>query len=393
MLDRRSIPLFLTTFLLTSGYGFLYSLLAVIRDDFGLSETEIGVLGATGFIAGFCAQVSLSRYADRGHTRIMLMTGLAFAMLGNLGMVLATDLSGFLASRACLGLGAGTFAPAVRRLVILSDPERAGERLGLMASFDMAGFISGPVLASILYEAFGLQAAFGVLVILLGLLVVPVLRVPFDESPVEPTEMTETPSDGPIRLLLSRAPIRGVLLCTLAFYTTVGVFEAIWAVFLDDLGASQRFIGATLSIFSIPMLIFPAMAGRLAQRIGPLKVAAMSIGFAIPCMVLYGHLTGLYVLAALVLIHAVADAFTMPSLQVGIALASPREHLASGQGLIGAAGQLVAAATALGAGFLYDGWGAETLFTSSALLMVLLLAMGLSAGRQLMRPPAQPESS
>jgi predicted MFS family arabinose efflux permease len=310
----------------------------------------------------------------------MLIGGLAFAILGNLGMVFATDLTGFLASRACLGLGAGAFAPAVRRLVILSDPDRAGERLGLMASFDMAGFISGPVLASILYEAFGLRAAFGALVLMLFALIVPVLRVPFDEA--APSINHER---RPLRMLLSLAPIRGVLICTLAFYTTVGVFEAIWAVFLDDLGASQRYIGATLSIFAVPMLIFPAMAGRLAQRVGPLRVAAVSIGFAIPCMLLYGYLTGLYVLAVLVLVHAVADSFTMPSLQIGIALSSPREHLASGQGLVGAAGQLTAALTALVSGVVYGAWGPEALFGGGAAIMTVLLAVGLYEGASLLR--------
>lgn len=383
MLERRYFPLFLTTFVLTTGYGFIYSLLAVIRQDFGFSEAEIGVLGAAGFLAGFVAQVTLSRHADRGHTRSMLVFGLAFAILGNLGMVFATDLTGFIASRACLGLGAGAFAPAVRRLVILSDPERAGERLGLMASFDMAGFISGPVLASLLYEAFGLRAAFSALVIMLCALIVPVLRVPFDEA---------TPSAGhaerPLGMLLGLAPIRGLLICTLAFYTTVGVFEAIWAVFLDDLGASQRYIAASLTIFTVPMLIFPAMAGRLAQRVGPLRVAAASIGFAIPCMVLYGYLTGLYVLGILVLIHAVADSFTMPALQVGVAVASPHEHLASGQGLVGAAGQLTAAITALVSGVVYGAWGAEALFGGSAAIMVVLLAVGLYEGASLLRPAA-----
>jgi MFS family permease len=187
-------------------------------------------------------------------------------------------------------------------------------------------------------------------------------------------------------MLLGLAPIRGLLICTLAFYTTVGVFEAIWAVFLDDLGASQRYIAASLTIFTVPMLIFPAMAGRLAQRVGPLRVAAASIGFAIPCMVLYGYLTGLYVLGILVLIHAVADSFTMPALQVGVAVESPHEHLASGQGLVGAAGQLTAAITALVSGVVYGAWGAEALFGVSAAIMVVLLEVGLYEGASLLRP-------
>jgi len=385
VIQRRFAPLFLTSFVLSAGYGSIYTLLAVIREQFGFSAAAIGVIGAAGFLAGFTAQVVLSRYADRGHTRSMLGIGLGLAMLGNLGMVVAADLPAFIASRVLLGLGAGAFSPAVRRLVITTEPARAGERLGLMASFDMAGFISGPVLASALYQAFGLQATFVVLASLLALLVVPVLRTPI------PSAATTRSDDSPLRVLFALPPVRGTLLCSLAFYTTVGVFEAIWALLLADRGASQLFIGATLSVFSIPMLVFPPIAGRLAHRRGPLRIAGCGIAFAIPCMLAYGWLESLIGLAALVAIHSIADAFTMPSLQLGIAQASPPEHLAMGQGLIGAAGQLTAAATALGSGWLYGEFGAEVLFGGAATCMTVLLAAGLWQGAALLVPVrAQP---
>lgn len=379
------LPLFLTTFMLMTGYASIYVLMAVIRADFGLSEADVGVIGAAGFLAGFVAQVGLSRYADRGHTGRMLRVGIGLALAGNVGMVFASDLSSFIFARVLLGLGAGSFSPAVRRLVITADPERAGERLGMMASFDMAGFIAGPLLASLFYQNLGLRSTFVALVLLLGVLVIPVFRVDVPESvPDSP------PVRDPMRTLLSLPPIRGVLLCTLAFYVTVGVFESIWAVFLDDRGASQTYISATLSIFTLPMLFFPPIAGRLAQRIGPLRVALVSIGAAIPCMVLYGYLTGLWVLAILVLVHAVADSFTMPSLQLGIARSSPAELLASGQGAVGAAGQLTAALTALASGWLYGTYGAETLFLGSAALMLVLLAAGVQQGRSLLQPTPIP---
>ena len=379
MFERRFIPLFLSSFVLSAGYGSIFTLLAAIRDAFGLSTASIGAIGAAGFLAGFLAQVALSRYADRGHTRLMLQFGLFSAVLGNVGMIFATDLASFIGSRALLGLGAGSFAPAVRRLVILSDPGRAGERLGLMASFDMAGFCFGPVLASVLFQAFGLRATFVALAGLLMLMIIPVFRTPVVSS------VARQGNETPIRMLIGLRGARGVLLCSLAFYLTIGVFEAIWAVFLTDRGASQIFIGATLSLFSLPMMIFPPFAGRLAQRVGPLRVAAFGIGVAIPCMLIYGWLGSLIGLAMLVAVHSVADSFTMPSLQLGIARASPPEHLASGQGMVGAAGQLTAAVAAFGSSWIYAGWGAATLFGGAALVMTFLLALGLWQGASLMR--------
>ena len=385
LLERRYLPLFLVTFTLAVGYAFIYSLTAVIRSRFGISETGIGWIGGIGFAAGFLSMVSLSRYADRGHTRAMLRAGVGLVLLGNVGMIFASDLAGFLASRTLLGLGGGLFTPAVRRLVVLSDPERAGERLGAMAAFDMAGFLAGPVLATFFYELGGLRAAFAALAGLAFLVSIPVLRFRFEEAP---QILGDASRERPIQDLLALGPVRGVVLCTIAFYTTVGVFEAIWSIFLDDLGASQRYIALTLTLFAIPMLFVPIYGGRLAQRLGSLRVAAFSIGAAIPLMALYGGLTDLTALGVLCVVHAIADSFTMPSLQLGIAQASPRRHLASGQGLVGATGQAVAAVTAIGSGTVYQFLGAATLFGGSAAIMLVLLVAGLWQGRALMAPPS-----
>jgi MFS family permease len=226
-----------------------------------------------------------------------------------------------------------------------------------MASFDMAGFCFGPVLASVLYQGFGLSATFIALAVLLLLLVWPVIRTPVPSLAVAPAA-----GGAPLRELLRLRPVRGVLLCSLALYITGGVFEAIWAVFLTDRGASQLFVGATLSLFSLPMMLFPPFAGRLAQRIGPLRVVACGIGVAIPCMLAYSWLGTLAGLAVLVALHSVADSFTMPALQLGIGRASPPEHLATGQGLVGASGLLTAAIAALASGWVYGAWGEDMLF-------------------------------
>lgn len=385
LLERRYLPLFLVTFTLAVGYAFIYSLTAVIRSRFGISETGIGWIGGIGFAAGFLSMVSLSRYADRGYTKTMLRAGVALVVLGNAGMIFASDLAGFLASRTLLGLGGGLFMPAVRRLVVLSDPERAGERLGAMAAFDMAGFLAGPVLATFFYELGGLRAAFAALAGLTLLVAIPVVRFRVEDAP---QDLPELSPERPMRALLALGPVRGVVLCTVAFYTTVGVFEAIWSIFLDDLGASQRYIALTLTLFAIPMLFVPIYGGRLAQRLGPLRVTAWSLGVAIPFMTLYGELTDLAALGVLCVVHAIADSFTMPALQLGIAQASPRRHLGSGQGLVGATGQAVAAVTAIGSGAVYEFQGAAVLFTGSAAIMLVLLAGGLWQGRSLMVPPA-----
>ena len=141
-----------------------------------------------------------------------------------------------------------------------------------------------------------------------------------------------------LRALLARRAVRASLLSGLAFYLTVGVFEATWAILLADRGASQLYIGATLSLFSAPMLVVAPFGGRLAQRARPAVGDGTSLGTAAVCMPAYGAIPDLTLLAAVLVVHSIADAFTMPALQLAIARASPPDQIASGQGLLGAAG-------------------------------------------------------
>ena len=45
-----------------------------------------------------------------------------------------------LISRIIMGLGAGTALPALRRVIIVADPENFGRNLGRILSFEVAGF-------------------------------------------------------------------------------------------------------------------------------------------------------------------------------------------------------------------------------------------------------------
>ena len=64
---RALLPYCLVSGSMSLGYGSIYTLLADLRDRFGFSGTQLGLIVASGFFAGFCAQLFLARYADRGH--------------------------------------------------------------------------------------------------------------------------------------------------------------------------------------------------------------------------------------------------------------------------------------------------------------------------------------
>lgn len=363
---RGSMPLlFLITGVMSLGYGSVLTLLADIRDRFGFSDADVGMIAAAGFLTGFASQVFLARYADRGYTAVMIRLGVAVAAAGMAWMLFATELWQWTGARLLLGLGSGMVGPAVRRLVIARDPEHVGANLGRQTAFDVGGFVLGPLIAAVFAELFGLRAPFGVLLGLYVVAFVVLSRLDLTAGAVGVTKRA-------VRSLLVRPAVQSALFTGVAFFLTIGMFEALWSVLLRDLGSQTWLIGLTLSLFTIPMVVFAPRGGRLAQSKGPLTVMSVSIVVAAACTAVYG-VGPLWLLIVASGVHAVADAYTMPGNQVAVAMASPPDQLATGQGLLGATGLAVAGMAALGGAAVYEAFGRTVVFTGTALLMLLFL--------------------
>ena len=377
---HRLIGLYALTVVLMVGYGAIFSLLAEIRNTFGFSATGVGFIGAAAFISGFIAQLGLSRYADLGYGSLMMKAGLLFCIAATAWMVFADSLPEWITSRGALGFGAGVVRPAIKRLVFIDNPANAGYALGVLAAYETAGFLIGPVIAAFVNTWFGLSETFVLLTILLVIVFPLVVGVHVPAA--------KTPPGKAILLELIKSPaMQSCLAMGAAFWITMGVFEVIWAIFLSDLGATQIFIGLSMSLFGLPMVFISPRAGSLAQRRGPLRVAILSIGVAILCMFSYGFIDNIWVICIPLCIHAIADAFTMPATQFAVARASGEDAIASGQGLFGAIGMLIAAVTASAGGWLYDLSGASGLWWISASAMIVLLLIAWWRGGDLRQPP------
>jgi MFS family permease len=360
------LPYALVSGSMTLGYGSIYTLLADLRDRFGFSGTQLGLIVAAGFLAGFVAQLLLSRLADRGRAAVMVRGGAAVAAVAMLGGAVASRFWEFVLVRLLLGLGSGAVSPAIRRIVISHDPESVGANLGRLASFDVAGFVLGPLVAAVSAQLLGIRAPFVLLAAILAGVVVLTSRLDLSAGPTHEERHV-------IRGLLSVPKMRAALSACVAFCVTVGLFEAVWAVLLRDHGAQTWLIGLTLSTFTVPMIFLAPLGGREAQRRGPIRVVSLSIAVATACTFSYGVLPSLWMLLAASLVHAAADSFTMPGNQVAAAIASPPEHASSAQGLLGATGLAVAGLTGLVAGFAYQQLGRAALFTATSTVMTVFL--------------------
>ena len=373
MLKYKLLPIFVMAAVLDSGFGSIFALLAKIRGEFGFDVMGVAVIGGAGFVSAFIAQVSLARYADRGHTRLLLWAGMGTAVLSMAMLAWSNSLTSFILARFLFGLGEGVFLPAARRLVILSSPDDTGGALGQLSAFQMFGFLIGPLLGSVLGEYLGLRMTFlinGALILACAPLI---SRIPVVEG-------ASLEVKSIIRKLFRDRNIRAIMLAVIGYYGSFGIYESIWAIYLDDLGASQIFIGFNLTLFAIPMVVIAPFAGKFAQRKGGMTVSLAAIAVSIPAVAMYGMTSNIILLTGILMIHAIADAAVVPSIQLATSRLAG-EAQASAQGLLSAAGLVIAACVALGSGAVYQEFGPFWLFASWAFVMAVTTGGAALLGR------------
>lgn len=355
---------------LTSGYGVLFTVVGDYRDEYGISETEIGMLIGAGFLSAFVAQIFIAPIADRGHARRLITLGVLANLAGLLLMAFGTSLTPLLLGRVVSGVGIGAAQPAIRRLVILSDPANLGRNLGRLLSASVFGFAFGPAISAVLVGPFGLAAPF---------LVVAGTNVAILPFTTAITVAEKIDSDGrrlALDLLRSRV-VAGAVLLGATVFLMIGTFDALWDVVHEDLGTSDWMANLGITLFAVPLVVFGPFGGRLAQQVGPFRIGALGLTIGAAFIFTYGQLPSGEWIFALGLVHAVSDGLTLTAPGVAIAMAVPEERQAGAQGVMGAAQALTAGITAIVVGGLYDNSGRAVAYGSAAAAMVLVIAIAI----------------
>jgi MFS family permease len=356
------------TALFASGYGVMFTVLDEFRDEYGIGEGALGLIVAMGFLSSFVAQVTIAPLADRGHARLMIVLGMVFNVAGLLGMAFGTSFIVLLTSRFVMGVGVGLAYPAARRIVILADPDRLGQNLGRMLAADVAGFAAGPAVSAVLVGPFGIAAPFLLIAALTVAMYPLIARTRVAETDTE----TEVPPRFAFDLLRIR-PYLAALSMGAAVFIMIGTFDALWALVLDDLQASDLIANLGITLFAVPMVLFASIGGRLAQSIGPFRLGTFGLLVGAVAMFAYGHASSGGIMLAISLVHATNDGFTVSSCGVAVGLVVTGERQASAQGLLGGIETLAAGIAATLIGQIYEHFGRTVAYTSCAAMMLALI--------------------
>lgn len=348
-------PLLLATASIGIANSVVFAVLSDLQDEIGFGDVGLGMVAGTGFVVALIGQLLLAPFADRGHAKRLLLTGLALAVIGSVAFAFSTSLVMLVASRAVVGLSNSLFLPAARAIAASIDSEQVARRLGTLSGVELAGFVTGPVVGGALVDPFGLRVPFLVAgsVALVGLVLLAPRALP-------------QPPIGAARGLaidLLRIPrLRAGVLISIAMFVPVGFYDATLDRFLTDLGASNTTVGLAFLAFGVPFAVFAAAGGRIADRYGAMRVALVSTLLVLPITVTYGFVTVPGVIVLLSGVEGVVQALGVPAAQAVVARAAPIGRVAAAQGLAGAGSMLVGAVTAYAAGGLYEALGPAGMF-------------------------------
>ena len=352
------------------GYGVMFTVLDDFRDNYGITEAQLGIIVGVGFITGFLSQILFAPQADKGHAKKLVMTGIAIEIVGTLFMAFGQAFLPLIIGRLLAGFGVGISEPALRRILILSDPERMGQNLGLIVSASVAGFTAGPIVSALTADTIGIAAPFLMVAALLIVVAIGLFNLQFQEANIEDAPTQRLAFD-----MLRIRPLAGAIVMGLALFAMIGTFDAVWSVMMDDMKAPTWVANVGISLFAFPMIFLAPRGGRLTQKFGPFKASMTGLSIGAVCLVLYGTLWSPYPMLAIGVIHGVVDGLTVTGGSAAVALVAPRERLASAQGLFGGLQTLTGGVAAVLAGTAYGIIGRAT-FIWCAGAMLLFIAIG-----------------
>ena len=374
---RLPKTIFVAIFVLTASVGVVFGLIASLQDELGFKNGVLGVIAAAAFFSAVVAQLFFAPLADRGFTKALMVTAVSVAALGCLWFALASSALELILARTLTGLGIGAFAPAARAVVASADTNKSGERLGQLAAVETSGFVAGPVIGALINEVWGLKAPFLVFSFVLICLLPSLMKIQFRKAN---TAVRPASKVNSARLILRRKEAVGAILLGAALFFPAGMYEAIWARFMEDLGASTLFVGVSLTMYGIPFAIVASMAGKFIDRSGPWLAATFAVTIIVPMTVIYGFLVSPVLLMGLAMVEALGQGIGAPACQAAMVECTDDGEHATGQGLVAAASSIGAGIAALIAAPLYAGPGPEITFVivAGVVLILSLIATKLS---------------
>lgn len=131
------------------------SLYPLIKENFNLSFTQIGIITFTFQLTASLFQPFVGHYTDKKPQPFSLATGMGFTLLGILFLSVASNFAYILIAVSLIGLGSSVFHPESSRVAHLASGGKKGLAQSIFQLGGNAGSAIGPLLAALIIAPFG----------------------------------------------------------------------------------------------------------------------------------------------------------------------------------------------------------------------------------------------
>jgi MFS family permease len=280
--------LWMVAFLNAADRQILITVMPLLREEFGLTDTMLALLNSVFFWVYAVAAFLSGRLGDGTRRSQVIIYGLAFWSMATGIVPFATGFAMLLALRGLVALGEATYYPTATALI--SDwhkPSMRGRALSLHQTAVFAGPLVGALAAGAMADRFGWQAPF-IFFGLLGFVVCAILFRTLRDAPITHTAAEKGKGNDPLGIVLRIKP--ALMLCVIFFLGTgAAAGVQVWApTFVhDELGLSLTgsALYGTVTIMMAGMLSVPfggLLGDTLAKRspIGRFYTLAIGLGLA-----------------------------------------------------------------------------------------------------------------
>ncbi|WP_049723438.1 nitrate/nitrite transporter [Gilvimarinus polysaccharolyticus] len=282
--DQRR-ALFLSTFAFTLCFAVwtIFSILGIrIKQELGLSDTQLGLLMATPILSGSISRLFLGVLTDRFDGRwvfglLMIATGAAVLLVS-----IATDYYILLLAALGLGLAGGAFIVGVAYTSAWYPPKKQGLALGIFGAGNVGAAVTN-FGAPFLLLAMGWQATAQIYAVVIAL-----MGVAFMVFAKADPGLTKRRAQG-VSLSQQLEPLGDIRVWRFALYYffVFGGFVALalWLphYLMEVYGLGIAAAGVLTALYTIPASLFRILGGWLSDRYGARRVMYWTLMASVIC--------------------------------------------------------------------------------------------------------------
>ncbi len=378
-------------FIMLVGVGAVVPVRTIYARNMGATLEEIGFMASSFLLGQLLFQFPGGWASDKWGRKPIMVAGVAIGGLISFLFLLNDAPWYFIALRFVEGVSSGVVVPAANAYVIDTVPEKErGAAFGWLGSAFSAGFMMGPAIGGPMSDWLGYTSPFlfgGITsMITAAFLVLKMTNVrpgakgpTIDDAGIAVAMAPKLEEPEKRSTLVPKSLFAPALIGAMAFTIAAGfgdgLFISIWSIWLNDLHASNSYIGLTFVIFSLPLMLFMPITGKWADK-GKLALL-ITIPYALVSTVYftYSVTNDLFLIALVGALEGTCLAISIPALSAFIADLSPENARGKLQGVFSTVRTIAAFASSIVTALLYKG-SIEAPFLALAITQITISVIG-----------------